>query len=376
MPLATQSKSQKSKVTHAELMSTDYIPAGGRLPIHQLPEVQKNYRQEFKKASPKLRSRIGNVALDAAVVTSWVATHPVTFGRDLKAANREYWGKPAEPETRIAKRRNRAASFIGRITERMVDVRMNERDQRKAARKVLTQEKWQQAQQDYREAHPEVDAHEKALQKAKFAMEQAGARASWSSMPKSRASFAQERFANRNGSSFSHAIPRLDSKNRDGTKFDNNYMALAERSLADAIFHKSDAGTIPLWGREILSQRLASKEANGMDLVTAANSEATYVDGVSTALWKLGFVNFENDKAISSGGGTVNEDIVWGKTVENAQTAELTFDPDNELHRMLMPDTTTFSNPVLRIEMNPASERMNQYMNLSVTEASALQAAA
>ena len=186
----------------------------------------------------------------------------------------------------------------------------------------------------------------------------------------SKSNYAIEYFQKHSASSFAKSIPRRSLDHKPNTGFDGSYLELAKSTLNDALTHQQGDGTISLLGAGIERERFAAQDAAGAKLQEISQSEDSYVGGVSTALWKLGFVEFNSEDQIRYGNGSFNPDIEWG---EHNQTASLALDPDNELHQMLIPENSSFSNP--RIEVDMASyrgdSRQEPSMSLRVVEAAA-----
>lgn len=132
--------------------------------------------------------------------------------------------------------------------------------------------------------------------------------------------------------------------------------------------------TISLLNRSLLAQRFNKKEqASGYRDASFKISDAyrdgrEYVQGVDTALWKLGFVEFDSESDVHVGRGRFNPDVQWNQNPDNL-TAQLAFNPENELHQMLVSQAGEFANPMIEIETAADSRNPSaNYMNLRIVE--------
>ena len=140
-----------------------------------------------------------------------------------------------------------------------------------------------------------------------------------------------QNFRLKNAISLSKLIPaRSGYLNNSG--FDGNYLELAKSSLTTAMSYIDNNGTIQLLSPELGHKRLQQIEAEGKSPLEAREDEYQYIDGISAALWQLGFLQFAREDRYSSVG--FNPNIEWESSSDTTQ-AYLPFDPSNELHLML-----------------------------------------
>lgn len=326
------------------MRSREPIAPGGTLPVSELPSVQRQERREYRKRAPLLK-RIGHTALEnlAGVVT--IATNPQTFFKSPEAIKE-------------SAKTGKGLNFLGRAAARKWVIKAENRQEelrkhRRAARNT--------AVTDFRDKYPNVALQEADLQKEWQRQENVRLRKKIFTDISRRSSFATEYFQRRSAYSFSKSLPRRTSY---GTEkgFEGNYADLARDTLQSALTYRKKDGSIPLLGRDITTERFKDKESSRP--VNLRQSEEAYVEGVSTAMWQLGFVQFENERQINYGSGTFNPDITWERSPDGVSTtASLAFDPENELHQMIMPEGSNFSNPQVQVEISGGN------MDLRVAEA-------
>lgn len=161
--------------------------------------------------------------------------------------------------------------------------------------------------------------------------------------------------------SFAKLIPREGDPG-----FNGNYKELAKKTLESALTFRDENDSIPLLGAELERRRLQSDLDRGMPIPEAIDHERTYIDGVSTLLWKLGYVLFKNERDVAMGRGEYNPIL---KIVRDADSdrLQIPFDPKNELHHMLAPDVTAIGgdDKVVEIVM-PLREHEPYSMNIRV----------
>lgn len=323
-------ENKKQKQAYGELIrSTKPLTPGERLPVYELPEVQRQERKEFKRMAP-LFKRVGEVALLGLAkldfsIWGYISGLPKNDPESMKKAGDEY--------ARTG-RGNYAAYLATSRMPRIVERRSERR--KKASDKAVSK---------FREAHPNVTIREAELHKDWKKGEAARRHSTLFSKIVNKSNYAVEYFSRKRAYSFSKAIPTR------GEGFDGSYQELAKSALSDALNHQREDGKIPLLGMGAEKMRFAAHEAAGDSPREIWQSEKSYVEGASTALWKLGFVEFDSEDSLRYGKGRFNPDIEWGKPEDSHPgfTASLAFDPDNELHQMLAPDRAALSNP--RIEV-------------------------
>jgi hypothetical protein len=332
-------KGKKQKQAYGKLMSSAQpaLPEGKTLPVHELPAVRKRERKEYRKRAPMLR-RLGGSALDTMAGVTMIASNPQMYGRSTEA-NRE------------SMRTGKGLSRLGRLAARRWVRSGEKRDKQRGEAREVTVAK-------FREEHPNVALQEADLHKKWEREEAERQREEAFSSVVTRSRNATEYFRRRIGSSFSKYIPGRE------TGFNGSYLDLAKTTMGNALTHQRKDGAIPLLGYGIEKERFEAKEAAGTPLSDIKGSD---VGGASTALWKLGFVELE-ERMVRYAGGKFNPDIEWGQTEDRSGvTADLAFDPENELHRMLVPESSEFSNPRIQVEMSNDTD--TPYMDLRVVEA-------
>lgn len=222
---------------------------------------------------------------------------------------------------------------------------------------------------DFREAHPNIALSETDRHKKWEEQEATRKYSNTFSRIVRKSDYAIEYFSKGSAYSFAKSIPRRSTGTHEG--FDGSYQELAKSTLGDALKHQKEDGTIPLLGIEAEKMRFAAHEHAGDSLREITRAETSYVEGASTALWQLGFVEFDNEHDVKYGKGQFNPSIEWGQT-ENQQgtTASIAFNPNNELHQMLVTDASTFTNPRIEVDVfNGSDPRSAGRMDLRVVEA-------
>lgn len=361
MPKAS---SRKQKLTHEALLATTELPKlstyGGtthfELPVGQLPEVRKAARAEYKKEQPRLLRRLGGLAVDGVAAVTLVASNPQLYLRSTEQNDRSF--KTGE-----------GINFIGRIAAG----RLNKMFKRGEERPKRRQAAHERAVANYREQHPEISEHEAKLRSELQKQQEEQYKRSTPYEVLKRGKYTIDYFGDRNVSSFSKAIPRQPL--REGQPgFTGDYTELAKQTLTSAITHKTEDGTIPLLGLKLEQERLEDRYDQGQSLTAARKTETEYVEGVSTTLWQLGFVQFKDERSVTYGNGNFNPAIEWEKTHDTV-IARIPFDASNELHQILAPDQSVGATPMIELEMSaPDYGGLNgtpqpPYLNMRVAEA-------
>ncbi len=350
-----KTSSKKPKLTHEALLATTELPKYGfELPVGQLPEVHKAARAEYKKTQPRAARRLGRFAVDSLAAVALVTSNPQTFLReDLDTVFKE----------------KRGINFIGRIAVN----RLNKMFQRGEERPQHKRAAHERAVTQYREQHPEIAQHEVKLRSERQRQQDEQYRRSTPYEVLRRGKYAIDYFGAKNVYSFAKAIPRRPR--REGQAgFTGDYGELAKTTLASALTYRSEDGTVPLLGLKLENERLADLYKQGQSLTEARRTETKYVEGVSTALWQLGFIKADDERLLTSyGKGQFSPDIEWGRT-NNGVTARLPFDPSNELHQMFAPEQGVGANSMIELEMSAPDfggygRPQAPYMNMRVVEA-------
>jgi hypothetical protein len=261
----------------------------------------------------------------------------------------------------------RGINFMGRIAVN----RLNKMFKRGEELPKLRQAAHERAVVQYREQHPEIAEHEATLQSELQKQQEEQYKRSTPYEVLRRGKYAIDYFGAKNVSSFSKAIPRRP-KHEGQRGFTGDYAELAKQTLTSATTHKTEDGTILLLGFKLEQERLADHYEQGQSLTAARKSETEYAEGVSTALWQLGFVQFKDERSVPYGNGSFNPAIEWEKTNDTV-TARIPFDPNNELHQMLTPDQSSAS-PMIELEMSAPDyggygKPQSPYLNMRVAEA-------
>ena len=173
--------------------------------------------------------------------------------------------------------------------------------------------------------------------------------------------------------SFAKAIPRRPS--RTGERgFTGDYHEFAKSALESALTYKMEDGTVPLLGAMLEQKRLDDDQKQGQSVYEAGRTETNYIDGISTALWQLGFVQVEKESDVAAyNRGKYNPDLQLEKTSDSV-IVRIPFDAENDLHRMLV-DEGDGDGKMIQIGMFPRNYG-HSYMNMSVVEAPVLARAA
>lgn len=343
-------KNKEKQAYHMLLRTDEALDPYQSLPVHELPEVKRQAKAEYRKKNPLYR-RLGRAALDNAAGVTLILTNPRMFVQT------------AEQNKALAhKGRSAAARRFSKAYHR------SEEDAR------LRRETRANAVAQAREKHPNIAIREDEL-RAKWRQEQAEKyRRKVLHDTAARTRRTIDYFQSHNASSLISTIPRRGSEDGRQAGFDGDYQRLAVTALSDAMARKQADGTIPLLGLSAERQRIGAQEAAGASAKSIAQSESSYLEGASTALWKLGFIDMSDERQIASASGKFNPDIEWGRSDSpHAVTASLAFDPTNELHSMLLPEGAAFASPRIELEMasDPHDPRLQPYMNVRVVEAAA-----
>lgn len=307
-------------------------------------------RQNVEGVPTRLR-RLGNLAVKASAVAAEAITRRSTkraaqLHEKSKRLERDFTEKRGEGHLVSAARAYKA--------DRADQKHKVQTERQKAANEAVSK---------YRTEHPEIAERER--KEAETATQhEAMLRLS------DKQDWIVECFQNgRDVGSFSKSIPRRPSY--EGERgFTGDYTELAKTSLTSALAHKSEDGTIPLLGGSLQREHLAELKEQGHSVYAASKAEVEYTDGVSTALWQLGFVQFDDEKHIPYGRGHYNPDIEWEQS-ENSVTARIPFDATNELHQMLAPENAG-EGQMIELEMSQREhghQRQAPYMNMRVVEA-------
>jgi hypothetical protein len=334
-------RAKKQKQAYSRLIrSNEPLAPWERLPVHELPEVQRQREREYKRRA-SLVKRIG----ESALVGYSLVPHLV-FGYMSGIKDK---AKRVEEAKKFA-RTGRGNEFAHLSVGRLIKI--------KEKRDKAWQAAGEKAEARFRGRHPNVAIREAELHK-KWEEKEAERKRSdifWGAVRKS--SWAMEFFEKRMAYSFSKSIPTRSEG------FHGNYQDLARSALEEALTRQKEDGSIPLMGINVERERFASHNEAGDSLAEIRQSEKSYVDGASTALWKLGFVEFDQESDLRYGKGRFNDDITWRRG-ENGRgvTASIAFDQDNELHQMLAPDIDTSLNPQIEATIHKGD------MSLSVVKA-------
>ena len=347
---------QKQQKAYSELIrSGESLAPWEKLPVRELPDVQREQRKEFRARMPLIK-RVGETALyGIAKVDSAVWGYISGISKN----NSESMKKASEEYERTG-RGNYAAYLATNSLTKIVERR---RKHWKSA--------GEKAETKFREEHPNVALHEAELRE-KWKGEQAEkARRRASVAINDKSKWIVDYFRDGRIGSFSKAIPRRP--NREGAPgFTGDYIEYAKDTMGSALERREEDGSIPLLGRKLQKERMAQREQQGQSISQAISAEKDYADGVGVALWQLGFVEFEDEKKMRQGQGRLNPDTQWGETADHSGvTARIPFNPENELHQMMMPEGGDLSNPMIEVEMNQPQEshKGGLYMNLRAVEA-------
>lgn len=366
---------KKQKVTHQDLINTPELRGSEKLRVFQLEELQKQARAEFKKRDISLVKRIGHTALDGIAATHLFVSNPKVAKKAFEDSFNGFHGSPAETSkpTHEKVKLNRLGGFAARLSLN----RLDKRYEREAKRNEKWQESHEKVEADYRKSNPDIGEREAVLhdEARQRAYEDQRGRTVFDAY--SRNKYVMGYFAEGNTYSFSKSIPRRKDR-FDKPGFDGSYLDLAKNTLKDALSHKKEDGSVPLLGIETSRQRVAEQENAGTSLGQINADSREHVQGVSAALWQMGFVEFKEERLIDYGKGNFNEDIQWAKD-NDSLTAQLPYDPGNELHGMLMPEESGFANPMIEVEMGMANTmygREPYSMDMRVVDAPVLEAVA
>ena len=208
----------------------------------------------------------------------------------------------------------------------------------------------------YLKENPEVQKRLIAEQKQLDSQIEVNTRHRLVSRMRVNASFATEYFAGGNSYSFSKALPRRP-------EFEGSYDDLAKSSIERAAKNRNEDGSISLFGSDILTSivhdrlplspedfrrdrpsindgqpRYTSQDFydNAQLLNQEVSGRCDYVGGIATSLWKMGFVEFDSERDITSGNGhRMNPAIEWSHGDDGATLASLPYNHENELHRII-----------------------------------------
>jgi len=271
--MITRNKNRKQ--AYHELLRSD----DATLDVGALPEVMRDQRREYRRSTPFLK-RLGNTAARGIEMTYIVGTNPHVLVPKL----REKIGLNAFGRVELG------GPGGGAPFEKELD-----KQRQKAGEK---------ARKRFRKSHPNIAQVEaenfKKAQKSEI-----------ESRVRSRTGWITEYFRPGKQSSLSKAVPaRRSAQNPNGLE-SKDYDELARTSLEDALRHRHENGSIPLLGRDIAEERMKEKERALTPYTEIHQTEDTYVDGIATALWKLGFLEFENEGKIDYADGKFNPDITW-----------------------------------------------------------------
>ncbi len=208
------------------------------------------------------------------------------------------------------------------------------------------------------------------------------------------ARYATNYFAEGNSYSFSKALPR-----RPG--FEGSYDELAKSSVESAAKYRQEDGSITLFSPDTLFGIVEEKmpmsgdsaqrdgpivhddqgthytnwdfNNNDRQLFSEIRESDDYVGGVATSLWKMGFVEFDSERDISSGSGhRMNEAVEWSSSEDGTTTfASLAYNPDNELHRIVAGDQADPTNSRIQLAINN-SQGYAPEMSVNLVEQPAL----
>jgi len=291
---------------------------------------QKHEVRQSSEVAPSRIRRLGNMAVKASVV----AAEAITRRSSKRAARLSE--KTARLESDFTQKRGggRLVSAARAYKEdRASEKRRVQSERRKAADEGVLK---------YREAHPEIAERERKEQLEQFRHE---TRVNLGF----KLDYSVEYFRDRNAYSFLKSIPRRPSyEGQPG--FTGDYAKLAKSSLTSAMTYRQKDGSIPLLGGRLEQKRLADLEENGKSVSAIRQHESRYIDGVSTALWQLGFVQVDKEEDIPYSRGNFNPNIEWEES-QDAVKARLPFDPNNELHAMLVSDDSTASERMIELTM-------------------------
>ena len=315
-------------------------------------------RQSAEVGPSRLR-RLGNLALSASVVVSEAITR-----RSSKRAARL-------DEKSASLQRDFTQKYGG---GRLVAIARAYKEGR-SEEKIRAQDRRRIAADDgvlkYREAHPEILEREHKVQ-------QASAYHNILESLRCKRENDVDYFRSKNAYSFMKSIPRRpSSEGQPG--FIGNYSELAKHTLASALTHTSKDGTVPLLGANLQRARLADHGKQGQSIRAASNAETHYADGVSTALWQLGFIQIEKETDVPYSRGRFNPSIEW-ENGDGSVKARLPYDPTNELHQMLVPAEGASAHQMIELIMPPKEygygQQQDQYLNMRIVESDSVPVAA
>jgi len=139
-----------------------------------------------------------------------------------------------------------------------------------------------------------------------------------------------------NGYSFSKAIPRRPS--HEGEQgFTGEYRELAETTLQSAMSDRQADGSILLMSPRRADDQAKQGLARGESVQSLIARQRADTGGVATTLWQLGYFAVVDEDDIPFGKMTVNPATNWQQT-DQGMAARLSYDPNNELHQLLLGD--------------------------------------
>ena len=310
-------------------------------------------RHEARQRSDIAPSRLRRM-VNSAVGASVVATEALTRRSSKRATH--FDEKSARLERDYAKKRGG-----GRLVAAARSYKEGRAEEKRRVQKERNNASEQEVRK-YREAHPEIaervrKEHEASVRRDTLVGLQL------------KREYAVNYFREQNAYSFIKAIPRRP-KSEGQPGFIGDYAKLAKDTITSALANKGEDGTVPLLGGKLEQEHLAKHEKQGQPLNISSKAENQYVEGVSTALWQLGFVQIEKESDIPYSHGRFNPSIEWEKDGESVK-ARLPYDPSNELHQLLVPSENASAHQMIELEMPQEGKQgqQDQYLNMRIVEA-------